>query len=100
MFDFDMERNGSVMNLALKGVLDTKTAPDLGDAILPVIDEVTEIHFDFAELEYLTSAGLRTILEVQQEMEDKDGELTLTNVNNDIMDIFEMTGFIDVLTIV
>ncbi len=99
MFEVKTKRDGSVLNVALSGVLDTKGAPDLNDAVLGSISELTEIHFDFSDLEYLTSAGLRTILEAQQEMDDKDGVLTIKNVNEDIMEVFEMTGFIDVLTI-
>ncbi len=99
MLDIKTEKNGGVMNMTLKGVLDTTSAGDLNDALLGPIAEINEIHIDFAELEYLTSAGLRVILEAQQEMDDKDGEMTIKNVNDDIMEIFDITGFIDVLTI-
>ena len=99
MLNIKTEKNGTIFNVALEGLLDTKTAPDLEQAVMDNIGEATEIHFDFADLEYLTSAGLRVLLAAQQEMDDKDGTMTLKNVSDDIMEIFDMTGFSDVLTI-
>ena len=100
MAEIKKEINGTTMNIALGGILDTKSAPQLQDAIMESVADVTEINFDFANLEYLTSAGLRAILVAQQEMEDKDGKITLKNVSKDIMDIFKMTGFLSILTII
>ena len=100
MAEIKKEINGTTMNIALWGILDTKSAPQLQDAIMESVADVTEINFDFANLEYLTSAGLRAILVAQQEMEDKDGKMTLKNVSKDIMDIFKMTGFLSILTII
>ena len=100
MAEIKKEINGTTMNIALGGILDTKSAPQLQDAIMESVADVTEINFDFANLEYLTSAGLRAILVAQQEMEDKDGKMTLKNVSKDIMDIFNMTGFLSILTII
>ncbi len=100
MAEIKKEINGTTMNIALGGILDTKSAPQLQDAIMESVADVTEINFDFANLEYLTSAGLRAILVAQQEMEDKDGKMTLKNVSKDIMDIFKMTGFLSILTII
>ena len=59
-----------------------------------------EINLDFSKLEFLTSAGLRVLLAAKQEMEDKGGTMTLKNVNDEIMDVFNLIGFVDVLTIV
>ncbi|WP_197026855.1 STAS domain-containing protein [Butyrivibrio sp. FCS014] len=100
MLDIKIDRNGSTLDAALEGMLDTKTAPQLSEAIITPISELEEINLDFAKLEYLTSAGLRVILEAQQEMDDKNGKLTIKNVNEEIMEVFEMTGFVDVLTII
>ena len=100
MAEIKKEINGTTMNIALVGILDTKSAPQLQDAIMESVADVTQINFDFANLEYLTSAGLRAILVAQQEMEDKDGMMTLKNVSKDIMDIFKMTGFLSILTII
>ncbi len=92
--------SGNTLNIALEGNIDIKTSSDLETEINSKIDQVTEINFDFAKLEFLTSAGLRVLLAAQQEMEDKGGTMTLKNVNDEIMDVFNLTGFVDVLTIV
>ncbi len=97
--DIKSKVTGEKMEVVLSGVLDTRTAPELEKEVMGRIGEVNEIVFDFAELEYLTSAGLRILLAAQQEMEDKDGTMVLHNVNEDIMEVFDTTGFVDVLTI-
>ena len=94
------EITGKIMNIAIGGALNSQSAPELGEIIKESAADVTEINFDFANLEYLTSAGLRVILTAQQEMDDKDGAMTIKNVSQDIMDIFKMTGFLSILTIV
>jgi anti-sigma B factor antagonist len=94
------EINGTAMNIALSGALNSQTAPELQEAILSSVGDVTEISFDFSDLEYLTSAGLRVILSAQQEMDEKDGTMTIKNVSQEIMDIFKMTGFLNILTII
>ena len=94
------EINGTVMNIALSGALNSQLAPELEEVILASVSDVTEICFDFADLEYLTSAGLRVILSAQQEMDEKDGTMTIKNVSQEIMDIFKMTGFSNILTII
>ena len=100
MADIKKEITGTTLNIEVGGILDTKTAPELQNAIMESVADVTEINFDFARLEYLTSAGLRAILVAQQEMEDKDGQMTLKNVSKEIKDIFKMTGFLGILTII
>ncbi len=99
MFNITNELAGTTLNIAMEGILDTKTAPELEAVITEHLSNVTEINFDLAKLEYLTSAGLRVLLMAQQELDDKDGTMTLKNVSDDIMEVFDMTGFIDVLTI-
>ena len=100
MFNIKTNQTGITLDIVLEGLLDTQTAPKLEEVITEKLGSVDEVNFDFADLEYLTSAGLRVLLTAQQEMEDKDGKMTLTNVNDEIMEVFEMTGFTDVLTIV
>ena len=100
MFNIKAEHTGTTLSIALEGVLDTQAAPKLEELINEKIADATEVKFDLVNLEYLTSAGLRVLLTAQQEMEDKDGLMTLSNVNDEIMEIFDMTGFTDVLTIV
>lgn len=88
---------GTSLNIALEGRLDTSTAPQL-EAELKSLKGVTELNLDFAALEYLSSAGLRVILAAQKAM-NKQGKMVIRHVNNTIMEVFEVTGFIDILTI-
>ena len=90
--------NGNELTVAIVGRLDTTTAPQLEAEFKQSIDGVEKLVLDFAELEYLSSAGLRVILAAQKVM-NKQGEMILRNVNETINEIFEVTGFIDILTI-
>ena len=90
--------NGSELTLTLNGRLDTTTAPELEAVIKDSIAGITNLVMDFAELEYLSSAGLRVILSAQKTM-NKQGEMVIRNVNETINEVFEITGFIDILTI-
>ena len=83
---------------ALGGRLDTTTAPELEQALKADLDGVTDLTLDMAELEYISSAGLRVLLSAQKVMK-KQGQMKLKNVNDTIMEIFEVTGFSDILTI-
>lgn len=89
---------GEKLTLALQGRLDTTTAPQLEAELKASVDDVKELTFDFAELEYISSAGLRVLLSAQKTM-TKQGSMVVKNVNADIMDVFELTGFADILTI-
>ena len=94
----DQNKNGNELNIALEGRLDTTTAPELGAALRASLDGVTALNLDFSGLEYISSAGLRVLLSAQKIM-NKQGEMKLTNVSEPIMEIFEVTGFSDILTI-
>ncbi|MBR2581959.1 MAG: STAS domain-containing protein [Oscillospiraceae bacterium] len=83
---------------ALEGRLDTVTAPELETALKESLDGVKKLTLDFAELEYISSAGLRVLLAAQKTM-SKQGEMKLINVGETIMEIFEVTGFSNILTI-
>ena len=90
--------NGESAVLAVAGRLDTQTAPELEkeiDAVLPGLKELT---FDLNGLEYVSSAGLRVILKAQKAM-NAQGSMKLTGVNDSIMEVFDITGFLDILTI-
>lgn len=89
---------GTKLTLAVEGRLDTTTAPDLETAIKDSIADVTELVMDFANLEYISSAGLRVLLSAQKTM-NKQGSMVVKNVNDDINEIFDVTGFSDLLTI-
>ena len=86
------------LEIALSGRLDTLTSPELEKTLKPELDGLKKLTFDFSDLEYISSAGLRVLLMAAQAMEDS-GEMVVKNVNSDIMDIFEVTGFSDILNI-
>ena len=91
-------QNGNSLYLALEGRLDTNTAPELEASIKGSIDGVEELTIDMEALDYLSSAGLRVLLGAQKIM-NKQGSMRVTHVNDTIMEIFEVTGFADILTI-
>ena len=95
-----IEKNlsGSELNVVVAGRLDTTTAPQLEAEIKESIVGVEKLVLDFTALEYLSSAGLRVLLGAQKVM-NKQGEMIIRNVNETINEIFEVTGFIDILTI-
>ena len=90
--------NGSA-SFALSGRLDTMTAPELEKALTESLSGVSELTLDFENLDYVSSAGLRVLLSAQKLM-SKQGGMKLVHVNETIMEIFEVTGFSDILTIV
>lgn len=90
--------DGSALRLSLEGRLDTMTAPQLEAELRQFLDGITLLELDFDKLEYLSSAGLRVILAAQKTM-NKQGKMVIRHVNETIMEIFEVTGFIDILTI-
>ena len=85
--------------LAIEGRLDTTTAPRLQDVLIPAFDEAKQIELDFTQLSYVSSAGLRTLLIGQKTARSKEASMTLRGVSEEIRQIFEMTGFDDMLTI-
>ena len=84
--------------VALDGRLDTVTAPELELAMKDTLADANGVTLDFEKLEYVSSAGLRVILSIQKNMAEKGG-LKVTNVNDIIMEIFDVTGFAEILTI-
>ena len=88
---------GEKLTVKVEGRLDTSTAPSL-EAELSDLSAVNEMVFDFSGLEYVSSAGLRVILATQKTMSKKGG-LTLVGVSDAVMEVFEITGFADILTI-
>ena len=86
------------LNLAVVGRLDTTTAPQLDAAIRESLDGVKELTLDFSALDYISSAGLRVLLSAQKVM-NKQGKMLLTGVQEAVMEVFEITGFADILTI-
>ena len=90
--------NGTELAVAITGRLDTTTAPQLEAELKQSMEGVEKLVLDFTALEYLSSAGLRVLLAAQKVM-NKQGEMIIKNVNETISEIFEVTGFIDILTI-
>ena len=90
--------NGSSLTLTIEGRLDTTTSPMLEAEMKRSINGVTELILDFAALEYVSSAGLRVLLAAQKVM-NKQGKMILRHVGETVMDVFEVTGFSDILTI-
>lgn len=89
---------GTELEIALSGRLDTTTAPQLEAELKRSIDGVTALTLDFAELEYISSAGLRVLLAAQKVM-NRQGAMVVRHANETIMEVFEVTGFSDILTI-
>ena len=91
-------KNGTKLTFEIAGRVDTSTAPQLESAIKEEISGVKELVFDMDKVEYISSAGLRVLLSSQKTMNNQ-GTMKLINVNYEIMEIFEVTGFTDILTI-
>lgn len=98
MMEIQKNKEGNKMVIALTGRLDTHTAPELEKEIRTDLNEITELIFDFENLEYISSAGLRVLLSAQKLMSG-DKTMTVKNVNDSIMEIFEVTGFDEILTV-
>ena len=98
MLNIQKTKNGTDFAIALEGRLDTTTAPQLEKELKDDIAGVTELSFDFEKLEYISSAGLRVLLSAKKIM-NKQEHMGIRNVNEDIMEIFEVTGFSDILDI-
>ncbi len=90
--------NSDELLIALDGRLDTTTSPDLEAALNDSLDGIVSLIFDFEKLEYISSAGLRVLLSAQKKM-NVQGKMVIKNVCNDIKEIFDITGFSDILTV-
>ncbi|MBQ5995049.1 MAG: STAS domain-containing protein [Clostridia bacterium] len=86
------------LTLAVSGRIDTSTAPELESVINNNAQNVKELVIDLKDMDYISSAGLRVLLKTQKLM-NTQGSLLIKNVQSDVMEIFEMTGFVDILTI-
>ncbi len=86
------------LTMKIEGRLDTTTAPELEAELKKSLDDVKELVFDISELAYISSAGLRVLLSAQKVM-NKQGKMTVKGTNDAVMEIFEVTGFVDILNI-
>ena len=94
----DYNREESKLTVAPVGRIDTLTAPEFEKKLLEILDGVSELVLDMAKVDYVSSAGLRVILKVQKLML-RQGRIKLVSVNESVMEVFEITGFSDILNI-
>ena len=87
------EKINDRLKVTISGSIDSNTADSFRSAVIDELDDVTLVLFDMNEMEYISSAGLRVILEVYQTLEEKGGKVILENVREEIRDILELTGF-------
>ena len=90
--------NATELTVTLAGRLDTTTAPHLEAELKTSLDGVNSLVLNFAELEYISSAGLRVLLSAQKVMNNQ-GKMVIRHANETILEVFEVTGFMDILTI-
>ena len=93
-----LDKNGSTLNVSVSGRLDTTTAPELEKTLGSQLEGIESLTLDFTELAYISSAGLRVLLALQKTM-NRQGQMAVTHVNDNIMEVFDVTGFVDMLTI-
>ena len=96
--NIQVNKDGDKLVISPEGRIDTVTAPEFSKSIDDNIEGVKELVLDFGKLEYISSAGLRVLLTAQKNMA-KVGKMKLTNVGDVIMDVLNITGFVDILTI-
>lgn len=98
MLYVDKDLQGDTLTVSLDGRLDTTTSPDFEAELKSNLDGVKNLVFDFEKLEYISSAGLRVMLSAQKIM-NKQGEMSIKNASDDVLEVFEITGFIDIINI-
>ena len=91
--------NGTTLTVKPEGRLDTATSPELEKRMAPEMEGMTEIIIDMERVEYISSSGLRVLLVAEQEMQDRDGQMKVIHVNEHIMKILDITGFLDIITV-
>ena len=92
------ERNNETLTLVIEGRLDTVTAPELEKVVNEETADIKELVLDMNALEYISSAGLRVLLAAQKKM-NKQGSMKLIHVNEEVAEVFDITGFSDILTV-
>ena len=96
--EIEKQKDGKKLDVKIVGRIDTKTAPELTEALKDELDGVEDLTLDLSDVIYVSSAGLRVILSAQKIM-NKQGSMKVTNVQDIVMEVFESTGFVDILTI-
>ncbi|MBD5444094.1 MAG: STAS domain-containing protein [Lachnospiraceae bacterium] len=95
----ESSRTQGCLNLKLSGRLETSTAPKLQEVVEKELEGTDELRMDMEGIEYVSSAGLRVLLAASKEMKAKGGKMVVSHVNDDVMEVFEITGFKEILTI-
>lgn len=98
--NYEITQDNTKLSVKLEGPLDVRTSPDLERALFPALEGMTDVDVDLEGVDYISSAGLRILLAVEQTVEEKQGTLVIRNVCENVMDIFKITGFDEVLHIV
>ena len=98
MLNINTNKDGNTLRIILEGRLDTITAPSLENELNESLSGVEELIFDLKDLQYISSAGLRVLLTAQKVM-NRQGSMVVTNASDDVKEIFDVTGFSDILTI-
>lgn len=93
------EKKDNQLTLSLEGRLDTTTTPLLEEVVNKELDGVTKLIYDMKDLEYVSSAGLRMLLASQKKMNANKGEMVLINVQDQVKEVLEITGFLDILKV-
>lgn len=94
----EKKAEGTELTIAVSGRLDTMTAPNLEQELKKSLDGVTGLVFDFGQLEYISSAGLRVVLSAQKTM-NRQGSMKIIHASEEVRDVFDITGFSDIMTI-
>ena len=100
MENMTAKREGDLLTVCLKNRLDALNSSDVQQALEPLLNGIKHLRLDLSNLNYISSAGLRVLLFLRQEMEEKNGDMELLHVNQIVMDVFDVTGLLEDLTIV
>lgn len=99
MLNTKYETADGTMTIRLSGEMDSVTAPAFGEELFEELEGVKHLVIDFEELEYISSAGLRVLLTAQQRVEKANADMKIIHVNENIMEIFDLVGFTEVITV-
>jgi anti-anti-sigma factor len=94
----EKKKEGNLLTLKVIGRLDTSTAPQLENELSTSLEGIVKLVFDFSQLEYISSAGLRLLLTAQKRMANQ-GKMVVTHVNEEVKDVFDLTGFSEILSL-
>lgn len=100
MLNIEKIQEGDALTVKLEGRLDTFTSPTLLQEVEPLLDNISKLTLDFEKVEYISSAGLRVLLTFEQTLEEQNKVMEISKINEIVRDVFGVTGFLDLLTIV